>query len=242
MGKSIIIIGAGEGVGIETAKYFGKKGYSVGLIRRGLSCLKEMAEKLSDDGITTYYETADANEPDQIEKAIKILGDKMSGIDVLYYNVPGPLAKACVPAIEISTPLITEFLNMRVISSLRAAQAALPYLKISKGSILYTSGPSDRHAYPNTAVIGVPQAALRHLAQHLHNELKEQGIFVGYLPLDNPPLYSDPEKEKARTDVPEGFRLDDERVVSSYVAEVSYQLSIKRDQFDCPVHSTSKKN
>ncbi|MFE4572480.1 SDR family NAD(P)-dependent oxidoreductase [Paenibacillus chitinolyticus] len=234
MNKNIIIVGAGQGVGLETARRFGKEGYSVGLIRRGQEQIEEMAAELSAEGIDTYFEPADAYDPKQIERAIKLLADKMSGIDVLFYNVPGPLGKAYVPATEISTELITEFLNMRVVSALKSAQAALPYVKESKGSILYTSGQSDRYPFPYTAAIGAPQAALRLLSEHLHNELKGNGVFVGYFPLHNPPLYTDLEKEKERTDLPAGFHLD-ERVVASDVAEKIYQLNITRDRFECAV-------
>ncbi|GAS82114.1 SDR family NAD(P)-dependent oxidoreductase [Paenibacillus amylolyticus] len=234
MNKSIIIVGAGQGVGLETARRFGKDGYSVGLIRRGQEQLEEMVAELSSEGVDAYFELADANDPKQIESAIKVLGEKMSGIDVLFYNVPGPLGSAYVPATDITIELITEFLNMRVVSALKSAQAAIPFLKESKGSVMYTSGQSDRFPFPYTAVIGAPQAALKLLSEHLHNELKEYGVFVGYLPLDNPPLYSDPEREKERTDLPAGFHLD-ERVVASDVAEKIYQLNVTRDRFEYAV-------
>ncbi|MFD1901249.1 SDR family NAD(P)-dependent oxidoreductase [Enterococcus termitis] len=238
MKKSIIIVGAGPGVGMETARKFGKQNYKVGLIRRGKENLAIMEEELAQEGIETFSATADASDPKEISEAVQALGEKMAGIDVLFYNVPGPLGKAYVPVTEVSTELLTEFLTMRVLSALSSAQAAIPYLKASKGSLLFTSGQSDRSPFPYTAAIGAPQAALRLLAEHLRDELKPDDIFVGYLPLDNPPLYSDPAKEKERTDLPEGFALK-ERVIAENVAEIIFNLNRDRDVFEKPVKATT---
>ncbi|MGX7263730.1 SDR family NAD(P)-dependent oxidoreductase [Enterococcus crotali] len=237
MKKSIIIVGAGQGVGLETARKFGKEGYKVGLIRRGQENLTAMSTELANEGVETFSETADANRPEDIATAVQKLGERMSGIDVLFYNVPGPLGKAYMPATQITTKLLSEFLTMRVLSALSSAQAAIPFLKSSKGSLLFTSGQSDRSPFPYTAAIGAPQAALRLLAEHLSEELKSDDIFVGYLPLDNPPLYSDPEKELEREDLPEGFSLK-ERVVAKDVADVIYDLNQKRDVFERPVKAS----
>ncbi|WP_067572671.1 SDR family NAD(P)-dependent oxidoreductase [Nocardia acidivorans] len=237
--KSIVIVGAGPGVGYETAERFGRAGYAVGLIRRDATALEEFASTLSSRGITVATESADAEDPTAIAAAVTLLGAELGGIDVLFYNVPGPLRDAYVPAVEIELSMLQSFLTLRVVSALSSAQAALPFLERSHGSIFFTSGQSDRNAFPHTGLIGSPQAALRLLAQHLHDELDPVDVFVGYLPLDNPPLYSDPAQEAKRTDIPAGFVIP-ERVVASDVAEKIFALNETRDTHELAVKPSAR--
>ncbi|MFJ5901135.1 SDR family NAD(P)-dependent oxidoreductase [Streptomyces sp. NPDC093064] len=229
--KTIVVVGAGPGVGLEVARRFGRAGYRVGLVRRSQAGLDEMIADLTAEGIQAYGAAADAGTPDQLAEAVTALAEKTGGIDVLHYAVPGPLGSGYVAAADIPTDLLMDFLNARVVSALKATQAALPYLRASRGTVLFTSGQSDRKAFPGTAAIGAPQAALRLLAQHLHDELADSGIHVGYLPLDHPPLYSDPDQERARTDLPAGFVMD-ERINAADVAEAHFRLSQQRDRFE----------
>ncbi|MFD3743331.1 SDR family NAD(P)-dependent oxidoreductase [Nocardia sp. NPDC058633] len=234
---TIIIIGAGPGVGYETAERFGRAGYAVGLIRRNVEQLDAFAAKLRTLGVHVATTAATAHEPQELAAAVTELGRELGGIDVLVYNVPGPLREAYGPIIDTPLSALQSFLTLRVVSALAVVQAGRPFLEQAKGSVLFTSGRSDRNAYAGTGLIGTPQAALRMLAQHLHDELGPAGVFVGYLPLDNPPLYSDPELEKRRTDIPEGFSLP-ERVVASDVADKIFALNQARDVFDRPVRSS----
>ncbi|MGW2110523.1 SDR family NAD(P)-dependent oxidoreductase [Streptomyces sp. NPDC001948] len=229
--KSLIVVGAGPGVGIETARRFGRDGYQIGLVRRNRSGLDALLDELTAEGISARGHVADAGDPARIHEAVTMLTEEAGRLDVLHYAVPGPLGTGYGPATDIPLPLLDEFLTTRVTGALASAQAALPHLRRTSGTMLFTSGQSDRIPYPGTAAIGVPQAALRLLAQHLHDELEPAGVHVGYLPLDHPPLYSDPVQEAARTDLPAGFAMDT-RISSADVAEAHYLLATRRDRFE----------
>lgn len=231
LNKSAVVVGAGPGVGLEVARRFGQAGYRVGLIRRSQAGLDQMIAELAAEGIEASGAVADATDPERLAEAVTALAEKAGGIDVLHYAVPGPLGIGYVAATEIPTQLLTDFLYARVIGALKATQAALPYLRESRGAVLFTSGQSDRKAFPGTAAIGAPQAALQLLAQHLHDELADAGVHVGYLPLDHPPLYTDPEQERTRTDLPAGFVMEN-RISAADVAEAHFQLSQQRDRFE----------
>lgn len=235
--KSVVIVGAGPGVGYETAERFARDGYSVGLVRRDIQQAESFAQSLRARGTRIFALSADAGNPRELSAAVTQLAEQLGRIDVLLYNVPGPLGDAYGPTLDIDLSALQNFLTLRVVSALASVQAARPHLEESGGAVLLTSGQSDRNAYPGTGLIGPPQAALRLLAEHLHAEFDQHGVFVGYLPLDNPPLYSDPELESRRADLPAGFSLD-ERVVASDVAEAIFRLQLARDRFESPVKST----
>ncbi|ROS20613.1 NADP-dependent 3-hydroxy acid dehydrogenase YdfG [Chryseobacterium nakagawai] len=240
MNKTIVIIGAGPGIGLETARYFGHHGYLVGLMSRNQEKLNLIKAELELEGISVFNETIDANTPESVSGSIKKLTEKLGNrLDVVLYNVPGPLgAESYVPITDLSIDLLKIYLNTRVLSALETAKTTLPYLLQTSGTLLFTSGQSDRTAYPFTSAMGVPQAALRMLTTHLHNEFAEKNIFVGYIPIDNPPLYSDSEKESSRSDLPLGFELEN-RTEATYIAQELFNLSTKRDNLELRIEPTS---
>lgn len=44
--------------------------------------------------------------------------------------------------------------------------------------------------------MGTAQAALKMMMTHLNQELKDKKVYVGYFPLDNPPIISDEKKKR----------------------------------------------
>lgn len=233
MSKSIIIVGAGPGVGYETAKKYGQAGYKVGLINISEAVLVELKKELEQDGINVYYEVADASITKELKQSIQRLVKQLGGLTTYFYNVPGPLGKSYMPMTEAPEALFSLFLQLRVTAVLTSVQSVLPYLKESHGSILITSGQSDRIAYPNTGIMGTAQAALKMLATHLHEELQKKGIFVGYFPLDNPPLITNEKKEASRKDLPGGFELAKEmRITAIDVAKKIFEEDTLRKNFD----------
>ncbi|WDF67081.1 SDR family NAD(P)-dependent oxidoreductase [Sphingobacterium oryzagri] len=234
--KSIVIIGAGEGVGKETALTYGLQGYSVGIIRRDREALEIMLNELASQNIRAHGIVADVQNINQLAAAINDMYKILGRLDILLYNVPGPLREAYGSILDADVALLHKFLDLRIVNALWSIKTALPFLKESNGAIIITSGPSDRIAYPSTAIIGIAQAGLRMLAMHLAQELKSYDIYVGYVPLSNPPEYTDKAKDTNRSDVPAGFQLDN-RVQASQVAQLIYKMTALRNQAELVVEA-----
>lgn len=220
---------------MEIARRFGKSGYAVGLISRDITILKELKTELEGEKIVTEIAAADAGNQAQIKESIDALAKKLGGINTVVYNVPGPRSKGYVNSVlDIKENDLMIFLKLRIIGALETAQAAFPYLKESKGSLIFTSGVSDRVAYPGTALMGVAQAGLKLLVEHIRNEFKESGIYVGYTPFGTPPLYSNPDTEKTRTDVPQASKdmlqaSNVKRVKASDIADGIFKMCSDRE-------------
>ncbi|OLU27316.1 hypothetical protein BVH03_13925 [Pseudomonas sp. PA15(2017)] len=239
MNKVIVVIGAGKGVGLEIARKFGQNGFRVGLVGRNADKLAALQEVLHLEGVESAVSVADAKNTGDLRRAMAEFSSHFGRIDVVLYNPPGSLRSAYKKALEIESVELTEFLQVRLIGALEAAKLSYPYLLESSGSLIYTSGQSDRFAYPNTAMLGVPQAGLKLMAEHLFHELQESGIFVGYTPLDNPPMYADEAEEARRDDVPEGFFLS-ERVTAVDVAEKVFEQVANKGPHEVRVRSSIK--
>ncbi|MCB2048167.1 MAG: SDR family NAD(P)-dependent oxidoreductase [Novosphingobium sp.] len=230
MTKSLITIGAGPGIGMEVARRFGRDGYRVGIVRRSAEALREMIEELSGEGIEAQGIAADAHDPAALRNAIEELANRFGRIDVMHHAVPGPLGTGYGPVLQIEPDLLRTFNDARIVSALVAAQAALPFLRQSQGSLIFTSGPADRKPLPGTAIVGVPQAALRMLTLHLRQELADDGIFVGLIPVAGVPAYRDRAADVARTDVAATSVLNADRLSAADVAEAHFLMATLRDR------------
>lgn len=215
---------------MEVARRFGREGFRVGIIRRNADALKGMISELAELGIDARGCAADAHDRVAIKSAVADLANQTGGIDVLHHAVPGPLGTGYGPIVEVDPGLLRTFVDARVISALAATQGALPFLRRTRGSLLFTSGPADRSPHPGTGIVGVPQAALRMLTMHLRQELAEDGIFVGLLPVAGVPAYRDIEADAARADVAADANLLPDRLSAADVAEAHFRMAINRDR------------
>lgn len=84
MNKTAVIIGVGSGLGFGLAKKFRNEGFSVILVARNESSLKEMTEQLGDD---SYYKVADASDAINLRTAIGAIKAEYGTPDVVIYNV-----------------------------------------------------------------------------------------------------------------------------------------------------------
>jgi NAD(P)-dependent dehydrogenase (short-subunit alcohol dehydrogenase family) len=82
MAKTIVITGAGSGIGRATAQAFMKAGYNVGLVGRREDALKETAG--GQDG--TFCAPCDVTDPKEVEMTFARIVGHFDRIDVLFNN------------------------------------------------------------------------------------------------------------------------------------------------------------
>lgn len=87
MKKTLIIIGAGKGLGNAIAKEFAMHNFSVVLVARNKDHLKEYKKEFEDEGYETYIKVADALYPETLTKAINEVINELGTPDALVYNV-----------------------------------------------------------------------------------------------------------------------------------------------------------
>jgi NAD(P)-dependent dehydrogenase (short-subunit alcohol dehydrogenase family) len=172
----LVVIGAGPGVGLATARRFAAAGYDIGLIGRTPSRLQSLSDELSAEGAQVGFAAADAADPDSLTAALRALTDHTGRLDVLLHNLaafrPGP------PSSLTAADLLAD-LGVGAASLLTAVRAVLPLLRTQHtGTVLVTgSGAADRPFAP-AASLGPQKAALRNLVQALADELRPEGIHV----------------------------------------------------------------
>jgi len=154
-GKNVLVTGASSGIGAAAAVLFAKQGCFVGVhyntSKQGAEKTLEIVKQNS-DGITVQ---ADVCDPEQVKKMVKEFAQRAGGIDILINNAGSMIQRQ---SFEQATPEYHDKIyatNVR--SILLVTQAALPYLKKSKASIVnigslagHTGGSTGSGIYAST--------------------------------------------------------------------------------------------
>lgn len=178
--KTLVIIGAGKGLGLSIAKRFGIEGFQVALVARNAERLSEMVTILRAKGIEASYFTADIYKEEQIEEAIIQIKGKYGQIDVLEFS---PNAGNFPPTsvLELTPQNARDQFEGVVVGAINVVNRVLPdMLNKNEGALLFTTGLSA--LYPMTVMgnVGIAMSGLRNYITNLHNELSTKGIFIAH--------------------------------------------------------------
>ncbi len=80
MSKTIAIFGAGTGLGISTARRFGREGYQVALIGRREHALATLVDQLMREGLNAAAFPADLAQTSSIPELISSISTRLGGI------------------------------------------------------------------------------------------------------------------------------------------------------------------
>ncbi len=175
--KTLVVVGAGKGMGNHIAEVFGKKGFRVVLMARKQASLDAYASEFAARGIEAYGITADAAKPESLTAAFDKVIAEFGDVDVLAYN-------ACIlepgkPSGLTSAELIRHY-QVDVASALHSTLQVLPGMQERKsGTILFTGGGFALYPMPEYTCVSIDKAALRAMVMTLNADLKEYGIFAG---------------------------------------------------------------
>lgn len=178
---TIVIIGAGPGLGQATARRFGREGFSVALISRTQENVDGLAAELSEDGITARGYAANVRDPQALRTALDVAASELGPIEVLQYS-PVPAKDFMKPVLETTADDLTGPVEQSVYGPVAAVQHLLPGMReLGRGTILFINGGSA--VTPNGTVTGTSIAFAGESAygQMLHDALAPEDIHVAQL-------------------------------------------------------------
>ncbi len=178
--KTLVIIGAGKGLGLSLAKRFGREEFQIALVSRNAEKLQGLVDELKESNVKASYFTADIFKKEQIEKAIEDIKEKYGQIDVLEFSpVPGNYPPTSV--LELTAENARDSFEGYIISAIHIVNAILPdMLKRGEGSLLFTTGLSAMYPIPMMGNIGIALSGLRNYAANLYTELEPKGVHVAH--------------------------------------------------------------
>lgn len=166
---SIIILGAGKGLGLSIAKRFGKQGFLVIPVARKKETLTFVENELANEGISVKGYQADFAKPDQVASLFRIVEEQYGAPEVMVYNAMA--FRKALPT-QLKPKELAEDFQVNVGAALQAAQAVIPSMKKrGYGTLLFTGGGLALQPYPNWSSLAIGKAALRNMVYSLAAEL-----------------------------------------------------------------------
>lgn len=179
--KTLVVAGAGPGLGLEIARRFGREGFNIALIARRLESLNGLVAALGADGIPAESFVADIGDETALKSTFAAIRRRFGRIDVLEFSpVPAPEGDA-----EKYSPLTLDRATMdrlqrvQVLGAVTCVQEVLPeMLERGEGTILLTTTGSALHVMPVYTPVGIVMAGLRNYALCLHEVLSTKGVYA----------------------------------------------------------------
>lgn len=179
MKKTIIVIGAGKGLGNAVAREFARHNFKVILVSRNAKHLAEYKTEFEKNNIEVYTKVADAAKPDTLERAIKEIQTEIGTPDCLVYNVgiTEPDGDR-----ELDNDLLMKRYQIDCASAWHCTNlVATDEFGKKNGCVIFTGGGFAKtfRPVPGISVLSVDKAALNAMNIVLHTLMKPKGIFVG---------------------------------------------------------------
>ncbi|MCL2342328.1 MAG: SDR family NAD(P)-dependent oxidoreductase [Firmicutes bacterium] len=162
MGKVAVITGGSSGIGQQAARMFAKKGFSVFDLSRGGK---------GEEGVA--HIPCDVSDKTSVKAAIEAVHTAAGRIDVLVLNagmgISGPVELTEEAAAR-------KIFDVNFFGTLFCVQAALPYLRESRGTVVCVSSVAAPMAIPFQAFYSCTKAAVNDLVLALRIELRPFGV------------------------------------------------------------------
>jgi NAD(P)-dependent dehydrogenase (short-subunit alcohol dehydrogenase family) len=174
--KAVFITGAGSGMGREGVKLFHAKGWRVGAVDRNDDGLASLRRELGDDRLWTR--SVDVTDKTALESALAdfCAGNAGGGLDMMWNNA-GIGESGWFEDVPYEAAMRVVEVNFKAV--LTGAYAALPYLKKTPGSLMFsTSSSSGTYGMPRIAVYSSTKHAVKGLTEALSVEWHRHGVRV----------------------------------------------------------------
>jgi NAD(P)-dependent dehydrogenase (short-subunit alcohol dehydrogenase family) len=177
-GKTVLITGAGSGIGAACARRFHEQGASLVLVDVSPEGITALARELGD--ARTLACIASVTQRDQLDQVVQDTLKKFGRLDVVFANA----GIACDPpttVLKMQEATFERIVEVNLLGVWRTVRACLPYIVESKGHILVTA---SIYAYVNglvNAPYAMSKAAVEMFGRSLRAELAGTGATAGVL-------------------------------------------------------------
>ena len=178
--KTVIVTGAGSGIGRATALRFAHEGANVVLVGRTSETLKKTAKGFPKDHSWIHVDnyliiTCDISDQSQVQEMIKRTIETFDTVDVLVNNA-GKATQGKIT--ELSAEDWKSAIDINLNGTFYVCRAAMPYLVKSKGNIINVSSLSGVGGDWNMAAYNAAKAGVSNLTRTLALDHGIDGVRV----------------------------------------------------------------
>ena len=181
MKGSVIIIGAGPGLGSSLARKFAKEGHHVFAVRRERHSeeLNSLCDEIKESGGSATAIPSDAREEEQVISLFSEVA-KSGPIDCVIFNIG---ANVFFSIEETTSRVFRKIWEMGTFAGFLVGREAAKHMK-DKGTIIFTGATASMRGGSGFAAFSSAKFGLRAVAQSLARELGPKGIHVAHTVID----------------------------------------------------------
>ena len=181
MKGSVIVIGAGPGLGSSLARKFAKEGHHVFVVRRERHSeeLNSLCDEIKESGGSATAIPSDAREEEQVISLFSEVA-KSGPIDCVVFNIG---ANVFFSIEETTSRVFRKIWEMGTFAGFLVGREAAKHMK-DKGTIIFTGATASMRGGSGFAAFSSAKFGLRAVAQSLARELGPKGIHVAHTIID----------------------------------------------------------
>jgi 3-oxoacyl-[acyl-carrier protein] reductase len=175
-GRSAIVCGSTQGIGLETARQLASSGCKILLIARNFEKLAQVKESLPNQNLDHSFVAVDFSEPKNLQEKLSRMKETGRWAHILVNNTGGPKGGA---ASEANVEEYRIAFNAHLICNQILLHQVLPLMKKTGfGRIINIISTSVKQPIPGLGVSNTIRAAVANWAKTLSEELGSFGITV----------------------------------------------------------------
>ena len=173
--KVIIITGGSSGIGKALALQYGLLGARVVITGRNIDKLQETTVELQKAGISIVGIPCDSSLEKETRLMVEQVKNQFGQIDLLINNA-GISMRSMFE--DVSVDVLKTVMDINFWGTVYATQAALPYIKESKGGIIGISSIAGYRGLPVRSGYSASKFAMNGFLEALRTELLHSGVHV----------------------------------------------------------------
>jgi NAD(P)-dependent dehydrogenase (short-subunit alcohol dehydrogenase family) len=182
MAQSLVIVGAGKGLGFSLAKAFGARGWRAALVARRKLELHRLCAELKKLKVDALPYPCDVGEEQQVEKVFDYIKKDLGRIDALYFGPAPARALTKYDASKATPKSLVEPWKTLVAGAVSVTRAVLPdMLERKAGALIFTTCAASLRPAPDSAPAAAAMAGLRGYALSLNAELAPKGVYAAHV-------------------------------------------------------------
>jgi NAD(P)-dependent dehydrogenase (short-subunit alcohol dehydrogenase family) len=175
--RTIIITGAGRGIGRAYALELGRRGAAVLVNDISLECAQSVAAEIVDAGGAAQASQADVTSAEACGELVEAARRAFGGVDAVIANASINSARKSFTAISLAE--LQAMLSVNIVGAWSLLQAAWPLLvKTGRGRVLLTTSQAALYGMPMLSEYALAKGAMIGLMRTLAHEGEPNGVKV----------------------------------------------------------------
>jgi short-subunit dehydrogenase len=167
-GSHVLVTGGSQGIGVDIAREFSRRGAEVSVLGRNLERLASVAKELNGNAIQL-----DLGDDDAVLDAIETVEGHHGGIDILINNAGLALVRS---AAAYQPGDAKRIMAVNAVAPMELIRQVLPrMIARGRGHIVNISSLAGVSAVPDMSIYGASKAALHHYTAVVQRELAHSG-------------------------------------------------------------------